>query len=315
MTEPEDDDHPRRTGDALLQRRQRADAAVRARRRRDPDAASRAARSGPTAFQPNRLLEVTPEFLERVVRYLRRRGLDIVSLDEVLPAPGRAGFLAPLRLHHHRRRLSRHAAMGLSDPQALRRAVRRLYPDELPGPAGRVVVARARGRGGAQQPRHAAARRRRAGLRLRDGDGEARPLRPALSLCAQPSDRGSSCACSCAISAARYHVDIAEFCNDLCMNWNELDDARRRSAGDDRRAHRQSRDAREGAGAHGALRDGDEPLGDRGLARQAAGSSVLSGRRQDLGRARASSRSPRSSASRPRSRRGRACCSRSTAII
>jgi peptidoglycan/xylan/chitin deacetylase (PgdA/CDA1 family) len=37
----------------------------------------------PDAFQPNRLLEVTPEFLERVVRYLRRRKLDLVSLDEV----------------------------------------------------------------------------------------------------------------------------------------------------------------------------------------------------------------------------------------
>jgi peptidoglycan/xylan/chitin deacetylase (PgdA/CDA1 family) len=37
----------------------------------------------PDAFQPNRLLEVTPEFLDRVMRYLRRRDLDIVSLDEV----------------------------------------------------------------------------------------------------------------------------------------------------------------------------------------------------------------------------------------
>ena len=37
----------------------------------------------PDGFQPNRLLEVTPEFLERVLRYLRRQQLDIVSLDEV----------------------------------------------------------------------------------------------------------------------------------------------------------------------------------------------------------------------------------------
>ncbi len=34
-------------------------------------------------FQPNRLLEVTPRFLERVVRKLRRRRFDIVSLDEM----------------------------------------------------------------------------------------------------------------------------------------------------------------------------------------------------------------------------------------
>jgi peptidoglycan/xylan/chitin deacetylase (PgdA/CDA1 family) len=34
-------------------------------------------------FQPNRQLEVTPEFLGRVVRKLRRAGVDLISLDEV----------------------------------------------------------------------------------------------------------------------------------------------------------------------------------------------------------------------------------------
>jgi peptidoglycan/xylan/chitin deacetylase (PgdA/CDA1 family) len=34
-------------------------------------------------FQPNRLLEVTPRFLEKVVRNLRRQQLDLVSLDEM----------------------------------------------------------------------------------------------------------------------------------------------------------------------------------------------------------------------------------------
>jgi peptidoglycan/xylan/chitin deacetylase (PgdA/CDA1 family) len=37
----------------------------------------------PDRFQPNRLLEVTPAFLESVLRFLRRSGLDIVSLDEM----------------------------------------------------------------------------------------------------------------------------------------------------------------------------------------------------------------------------------------
>ena len=37
----------------------------------------------PERFQPNRLLEVTPAFLERVLRLLRRSGLDLVSLDEM----------------------------------------------------------------------------------------------------------------------------------------------------------------------------------------------------------------------------------------
>src|SRR5262245_29384472 len=37
----------------------------------------------PEAFQPNRLLEITPDFLDRVVGWLRRADIDIVSLDEM----------------------------------------------------------------------------------------------------------------------------------------------------------------------------------------------------------------------------------------
>ena len=37
----------------------------------------------PQAFQPNRLLEVTPVFLEKVVAGLRRAGIDLISLDEM----------------------------------------------------------------------------------------------------------------------------------------------------------------------------------------------------------------------------------------
>ena len=37
----------------------------------------------PGAFQPNRLLEVSPAFFARTVQRLRRSGLDIVSLDEM----------------------------------------------------------------------------------------------------------------------------------------------------------------------------------------------------------------------------------------
>jgi peptidoglycan/xylan/chitin deacetylase (PgdA/CDA1 family) len=35
-------------------------------------------------FQPNRLLEVTPDFLESTIMRLRRAGIDLVSLDEML---------------------------------------------------------------------------------------------------------------------------------------------------------------------------------------------------------------------------------------
>jgi len=34
-------------------------------------------------FQPNRLLEVTPRFLQRVIQQLRRSGVDLISLDEM----------------------------------------------------------------------------------------------------------------------------------------------------------------------------------------------------------------------------------------
>jgi peptidoglycan/xylan/chitin deacetylase (PgdA/CDA1 family) len=37
----------------------------------------------PGRFQPNRLLEVTPRFLTRVVKYLRRARVDVISLDEM----------------------------------------------------------------------------------------------------------------------------------------------------------------------------------------------------------------------------------------
>ena len=37
----------------------------------------------PEGFQPNRLLEVTPDFLERLVRRLARARIDVVSLDEM----------------------------------------------------------------------------------------------------------------------------------------------------------------------------------------------------------------------------------------
>jgi peptidoglycan/xylan/chitin deacetylase (PgdA/CDA1 family) len=37
----------------------------------------------PGRFQPNRILEVTPRFLTRVVKLLGRSGIDVISLDEM----------------------------------------------------------------------------------------------------------------------------------------------------------------------------------------------------------------------------------------
>jgi peptidoglycan/xylan/chitin deacetylase (PgdA/CDA1 family) len=35
------------------------------------------------SFQPNRLLEITPQFFERMLRLLRRKGIDVISIDEM----------------------------------------------------------------------------------------------------------------------------------------------------------------------------------------------------------------------------------------
>jgi hypothetical protein len=35
------------------------------------------------AFQPNRLLEITPEFLEELLCQIKRMQLDVISLDEM----------------------------------------------------------------------------------------------------------------------------------------------------------------------------------------------------------------------------------------
>ena len=52
----------------------------------------------PDRFQPNRLLEVTPGFLESVARSLRRSGLDIVPLDEMYRRMVAGDFGVPVRV-------------------------------------------------------------------------------------------------------------------------------------------------------------------------------------------------------------------------
>ncbi len=105
-------------------------------------------------------------------------------------------------------------------------------------------------------------------------------------MAAQPADARPSCGAIMRDLAACYHVDIAAFCKDLCMGWEELARARRRSAGDHRCPYGQSHPMLAKLPDEGrALGNGDEPLGDRSRAWRAAGSIWLSGRRSDLGRA------------------------------
>ena len=48
------------------------------------------------AFAPNRHLEVTPEFLDRVIRLVIARGFDIISLMMRAPDCARVSWTTPL---------------------------------------------------------------------------------------------------------------------------------------------------------------------------------------------------------------------------
>ncbi len=252
-------------------------------------------------FQPNHLLEVTPQFFERVIRRLRRSKVDLVSLDEMHRRLTDRRFSAPpLRLHHLRRRLPRQSRIRLSGPEEIRGAVRDLCGDELRRPHRRIVVARARSGDRAERHDRHSPRRPRPLVRVPQRQGQARGVRPHLLRGCGSFRPRRSCGRWCAICARATASTSPAFCADLCMGWDELADARRRSAGDDRRAHRQPSDPDQARRQGGARRAGQQPRRDRGGARRAAGASGLSGRRP-LGRRPARIPDRRaSSASRPR---------------
>jgi peptidoglycan/xylan/chitin deacetylase (PgdA/CDA1 family) len=175
----------------------------------------------PDAFQPNRLLEVTPEFLERVVRYLRRRDLDLVSLEEV-----------------HRRLCERDFARrfvcitvdgGYRDTLQWAYPILRRYdapfavyvPTSFPDRLGELWWLALEA---------VVARHSRVTLLL---DGSERgfecatiPEKHDLFDALYRHLRGLPAEEQLRILmrdlCARYHVDIAAFCDQLCMSWSEL---------------------------------------------------------------------------------------------
>ncbi|MGH6770831.1 MAG: polysaccharide deacetylase family protein [Xanthobacteraceae bacterium] len=175
----------------------------------------------PEQFQPNRLLEVTPDFFERVVRYLRRRELDLVSLDEMhrrmVEGDFRRRFVCITiddgyrdTLHWAYPILKRYQA-----PFAV--YVATSFPDrlgELWWLALEAVVARnervtllANGREQGFECRTIAEKR----YLFDQLYGYARSLSTEDELRQFVRDLG-----------ARYHIDIADFCGELCMSWSEL---------------------------------------------------------------------------------------------
>jgi peptidoglycan/xylan/chitin deacetylase (PgdA/CDA1 family) len=172
-------------------------------------------------FQPNRLLEVTPRFLTRVVSDLRRSGLEFVSLDEM-----------------HRRLSSgdfsrRFVCLTFDD--GYRDTMQWAYPilKEAATPFAVYVATSFADRLGELwwlALEAVIARNDQIGLEI-DGRNrtfdcknvaEKRALYDELYwwLRARPTEAELRSAIRSL--AACYHVDITAFCSDLCMDWREI---------------------------------------------------------------------------------------------
>jgi len=178
------------------------------------------------AFQPNRLLEVTPAFLEAVIVRLRRAGIDLVSLDEMhgrLTAGESSRRFACLtfddgyrdNLEHAYPILKKHGA-----PFAL--YIPTSFPDRLGELWWLVLEA-------------VVARNNRIGLVV-DGEdrnfdcrstGEKREVYEAIYWWLRRLPSEEDLRNVVRDLAARYQVDIAAFCHDLCMDWNQLEELSR----------------------------------------------------------------------------------------
>jgi peptidoglycan/xylan/chitin deacetylase (PgdA/CDA1 family) len=175
----------------------------------------------PERFQPNRLLEVTPRFLARVVKLLRRTRIDVISLDEMHRRMTERDFgrrFVCLTFDDGYRDNLEHAYPILKDadmPFAV--YVPTGFPDrlgELWWLALEAVIARhdsiglvIAGENRTFDCRTVAQKRALYDelywwLRARDSETELRAIVRDL--------------------AARYQVDIAAFCKDLCMSWQEI---------------------------------------------------------------------------------------------
>jgi peptidoglycan/xylan/chitin deacetylase (PgdA/CDA1 family) len=175
----------------------------------------------PDRFQPNRLLEVTPRFLARVVKLLRRSRVDVISLDEMHRRMTERDFgrrFVCLTFDDGYRDNLEHAypILKAADmPFAV--YVPTGFPDrlgELWWLALEAVIAK----------------RDRIGLVIAGENrtfacetaAEKRALYDELYWWLRARDTEAEMRAIVRDLAARYQVDIAAFCKDLCMSWQEI---------------------------------------------------------------------------------------------
>jgi peptidoglycan/xylan/chitin deacetylase (PgdA/CDA1 family) len=175
----------------------------------------------PDRFQPNRILEVTPRFLARVVKLLRRSRVDVVSLDEMHRRMTERDFgrrFVCLTFDDGYRDTLQHAYPILKDanlPFAV--YVPTGFPDqlgELWWLALEAVIAKSE----------------RIGL-LIDGENrtfdcetvaQKRALYEEFYWWLRSRQTENEMHAIIRDLASRYQVDIAAFCRDLCMSWQQI---------------------------------------------------------------------------------------------
>ena len=175
----------------------------------------------PDRFQPNRLLEVTPEFLERVARRLRRSRLDIISLDEMHRrlSEGRFGrrFVCVTIDDGYRDTLNWAYPILKKHEIPFALYIPTSFPDrlgELWWLALEAVIAR----------------NERIGLVVdgKDQRFDCRTVAEKRALFASVYDWLRRLDCEEELRrvvrdlSRRHHIDIEAFCDELCMTWDEL---------------------------------------------------------------------------------------------
>jgi peptidoglycan/xylan/chitin deacetylase (PgdA/CDA1 family) len=175
----------------------------------------------PDRFQPNRLLEVSPGFLTRVIKALRRSDLDLVSLDEMHRRMVEGDFSrrsACLTFDDGYRDTLQWAYPILKEagvPFAI--YIPTSFPDRLGELWWLVLEA-------------VIARNDRIGLVIGGRDrkfdcrtvAEKRALFDELYWWLRSRPMEAELREAVRNLAAFYHVDIAAFCSELCMSWREL---------------------------------------------------------------------------------------------